>query len=187
MCVCVCVCVNSYADPSPGRYAGSHYLVLLYISAYMNHYFPTNLEPRHGLWWPMCLVLCSAARWRAALKPLRCLCIPVLLRGCLPSCISSSLPCDLQKLILLDNILGEHIQYFPVEDDSGVDEGWHVFAEKAIRRAEASWLTLANSYCLVRISNMPMLSHDLCFLVINNIESLTSQNSFFFLWNQGSW
>ena len=74
MLVCVCVCVNSYADPSPGRYAGSHYLVLLYISAYMNHYFPTNLEPRHGLWWPMCLVLCSAARWRAALKPLRCLC-----------------------------------------------------------------------------------------------------------------
>ena len=125
-------------------------------------------------------MLRSAALWRAALKPLRCLCIPVLLRGCLPSCISSSLPCDLQKLILLDNILGEHIQYFPVEDDSGVDEGWHVFAEKAIRRAEASWLTLANSYCLVRISNMPMLSHDLCFLVINNIESLTSQNSFFF-------
>ena len=41
----------------------------------------------------------------------------------LPSCISSSLPCDLQKLILLDNILSEHIQYFPVEDDSGVDEG----------------------------------------------------------------
>ena len=74
LCVCVCVCVNSYADPSPGRYAGSHYLVLLYISAYMNHYFPTNLEPRHGLWWPMCLVLRSAARWRAALKPLRCLC-----------------------------------------------------------------------------------------------------------------
>ena len=66
--------LNSYSDPSPKRYAGSHYLILIYTSEYMNHYFPTNLEPRHGLWWPTCLVLCSAALWHAALKPLRCLC-----------------------------------------------------------------------------------------------------------------
>lgn len=27
----------------------------------LNHYIPTNLEPRQGLWRPMCLVFCSAA------------------------------------------------------------------------------------------------------------------------------
>lgn len=33
----------------------------MYISKYMAHYFLTNLEPRHGLWLPICLLLCSAA------------------------------------------------------------------------------------------------------------------------------
>jgi hypothetical protein len=52
---------ESYPDPSPRRYAGSNYRYLYLHLRTVNHYIPTNLEPRQGLWWPKCLLFCSAA------------------------------------------------------------------------------------------------------------------------------
>lgn len=52
----LCVCIHLYR-----RYAGYPLRLSLSIINYSNHYIPTNLEPRLGLWWPKCLLFCCAA------------------------------------------------------------------------------------------------------------------------------